>query len=262
MLQRIRFQCVVAAALLVGIIASRSRSEEPPWEARSLESLRSAEASAGAVRESASGDPVSTWLDETRSSSEPSGRVLQRRRSRGSAAEGEKASLKVPDQSSAFGMFWPLCVVLTVLGLCVYGIRRWMPRTGRLGGGGAIKVLSRQHLSSRQSLCLVRLGRRLVLMGITPDRISTLCDIGNPHEDPSVEAAEERGRPGSFTSMFRKLSAREMATAEEVEHGEVAIEAEPLVVSESLMQTRGRVRDLVHRVRDLSSGLSSSAEST
>ena len=69
-----------------------------------------------------------------------------------------------------------------MIGAADYAARRWMPRIGPRVGGSSIKVLARHHLSSKQSLCLVRLGRGLVLLGVTPNHIQNVAQIQDPEE--------------------------------------------------------------------------------
>ncbi|MBK8271208.1 MAG: FliO/MopB family protein [Planctomycetes bacterium] len=76
-------------------------------------------------------------------------------------------------------MLWPLAVVLLFVGACAWAAKRWMPKTLRnsINAGGALHILARQSLSTKQSLCLVRVGRRLVLTGISPDQITALAEF-------------------------------------------------------------------------------------
>ena len=187
--------------------------------------------------------------------------VLQRHAAREPAA-GRENALQLQTQTSAFDMLWPLCAVLAIVVFCVIAIRKWMPQAGRLGGSDAIKLLARHHLSGKQSLCLVRFGQRAVFVGVTHERISVLSEIADPEEVASLVAAAERGRPGSFTSMFGKFTAAETdrQAAGEEEAGD--IEEEMLVSSEKLKQTGLDVRGLVQRVRTLSSESFASTEST
>ncbi|MFQ5429129.1 MAG: FliO/MopB family protein [Phycisphaerae bacterium] len=191
-------------------------------------------------------------------------RVLRRSEKQRDAGRSTVLPSRIGKPTGVFGASWPLCVVLGLVGLFAIGARRWMPRSGRWGGGEAIRVLARRSLGGKQSLCLVRLGRRLVLVGITPDRITSLLEVGQPEEVASLLGDLERARPESFTSMFAKFTTREAASEPDaVEDGGREVVKDDLVVSSAgLEQAGGRVRDLVQRVRALSSGVQTSAEST
>lgn len=181
--------------------------------------------------------------------------TLQRSADRQPADAGRDTALQLQTHTSAFDMLWPLCTVLAIVVFCVFAIRKWMPQAGRLGGSDAIKLLARHHLSSKQSLCLVRVGQRAVLMGVTGERISALSEIADPQEVASLVAAAERGRPGSFTAMFGKFSTADATNAGDVEE-------EMFASSEKLKKTGHDLRGLVQRVRSLSSGTFTSTEST
>lgn len=123
-------------------------------------------------------------------------------------------------RSGTGGVLWPLAVVLGTIGVLAYGVRRWMSGPKGLGGDGPIKVLARCFLSNRQSLCLVRVGRRIVLVGVTPERIAAVSEITDPEEVAHFVAAAGRGGTGSFTAAMagftkRSVDPRELEDVEE-----------------------------------------------
>ncbi len=221
-------------------------------------------------------DAVSSWVDETVAppADDPSteatvgGRVLHRNGNRTAAKVGEAkpATAEGVFDTDVFEMAWPMLVVLVVISGCVYAFKRWMPQAGRPGGGDAVKILARHYLSGKQSICLVRTGRRVLLVGITPDRINTLSEITDADEVASLIGSAERGRPGSFTKMFGKLTERDIADeagdaqddgrrgpSDRRCHRRLSGIEEELTVSTSNLADTGRnVQDLIERVRSLS----------
>jgi flagellar biosynthetic protein FliO len=129
-------------------------------------------------------------------------RPAGRSASRGSpeAVGGESTSVM-----GGLRMLLPLAVVLAAIWLAARLARRVFPQAGPTGGDGVIRVLSRQALSPRQSLCLVRLGNRVVLLGVTGERINTLVDISDAEEASALIAAAARGRADSFTSALAAM---------------------------------------------------------
>lgn len=69
---------------------------------------------------------------------------------------------------------------------------------------GLIEVISRAPLSARQSLALVRVGPRTVLIGVSNDRISQLDVIVDPELTASLAGAARQYRPDSHTTEFRE----------------------------------------------------------
>jgi flagellar biosynthetic protein FliO len=74
-----------------------------------------------------------------------------------------------------------LVIVLAAIAGVTLLVRRLLPSMRNVSGG-VVEILGRNHLSPKQSLALVRIGRRLLLVGITPERLSTLCEIDEPQE--------------------------------------------------------------------------------
>jgi flagellar protein FliO/FliZ len=109
----------------------------------------------------------------------------------------------------SFELAWPLLIVLALIVAAAWCFRRWMPRGGPSTSRAALHVIARHPLSNKQSLVVVRLGQRVVLLGITPDRIATLADIDDPDEAALLVADLQRAHPDSFTSVFRRFTTDE-----------------------------------------------------
>ncbi len=165
------------------------------------------------------------------------------------------------DAQGMLQMLWPLFIVLLVVGGLAYAARRWMPKSLRTSSGGPLQIIARQSISAKQSLCLVRLGRRLVLMGVTSDRISTLSEINDPEESAAIVAAVESSRPTSFATAFGKMSDQDLKAAEADDDETMAAfntDDTPLGTKQ-IAQTRDRVRGLLDRVRGLAGELTSTS---
>lgn len=254
--------CLIAVILCV-IVSGSSRA----WgQTEPDDGPAASDAARSAVTQRAIGDsnPVTTWLDRTVSTSSSKAALPLHRREAGDRASPAPQPKQRPTSTTAvdmLDMFWPLSIVLLIVGLCVWGLRKWMPRSVRFGGGDTIRILARKYLSGKQSLCLARIGRRVVLMGITPDRISTLSEITDPEEAAALIAAVERGRPDSFTTTFGRMSDREWADETNGPDTKDSIEEETSVSSRNLARTGREMRELVDRVRALSTGRRTPAES-
>ena len=87
-------------------------------------------------------------------------------------------------QSATAGVQWyrngfvALGAVLLLIAIVAWGIKRFGPKAQL--GGSAIRILSRSHLSPKQSLALIRVSDRVMLVGITPDHISHLTTFDDP----------------------------------------------------------------------------------
>lgn len=143
----------------------------------------------------------------------------------------------------------PMMVVLATICGSAYIFRRWVNPTHKIGSDGAIKVLARQYLSSKQCLCLVRLGPRLVLLGVTPERITAVADIDDPEEVAGIIGDVNRASSGAFSAALATFAGRRGVESESARH---AAEPEDLILPGKAFETRSNVRDVLGRIRALS----------
>ncbi len=75
-------------------------------------------------------------------------------------------------------------------------VRQFLKTSGplSLGNQTAIELLTRQSIGPQQQLALVRLGRRIILVGTTPTGMSTLATVDDPAE---VQALVAELRPAA-----------------------------------------------------------------
>ena len=108
------------------------------------------------------------------------------------------------------GLGWPeilqtllaLGVVIVLIFLTRWVLRRMGPR--RLAGGsGVMQVLASAPLSGRGQMILVKLGTRLVLVGIIGQTMTALTEITDPSEAAAVAAAAEQQGTDSLKNIFR-----------------------------------------------------------
>lgn len=152
---------------------------------------------------------------------------------------------QVSPQFAFGGGLVPLAIVLFSILAGAWFIRRFLTK-GRLGSSAAIKVLSRTCLSSKQSLVLVKIGKRVLLVGITPDHISPLADIDDPIEVDllTAGAADSGAQREPFDGVLRDESAP-YAPVDDLEESA----ARPHV--RTVRKTRNDVRELLGKVRAL-----------
>ena len=143
-----------------------------------------------------------------------------------------------------------LVIVLAVIGGVAYLVRRLVPSV-RACNGGAIEILGRQHLSPKQSLALVRVGQRMVLVGITAERLTTLCEVDRPEEVAELLVQSANGRP--LTGRARTAQFDELLgdLAGEFADPDRGLSETATGRSERLDQARGRVQGLLSRLRAL-----------
>ena len=99
-------------------------------------------------------------------------------------------------------------VLMLILGMRALG-KKMVPGASGAGSSKAVAVLMRSSVSPRQQLILVRVGRRLVLVGCGGGgEMNPLCQIDDPDEVAEVmgQIREDKSMLSSknFTAMFGK----------------------------------------------------------
>jgi flagellar biogenesis protein FliO len=153
-----------------------------------------------------------------------------------------KSSL--PGRVGTMSMIWPLLIVAGAIFTFAMMLKKWGPgRRGTIARNG-LQVLTRQYLSNKQSLCLIRLGRRVVFLGVTPERISTLAQVDDPEEVASLVGTIERNTPSSFTAKLSGFAARTSGPVDEpaTEPPVGKIEIDTSSAGRQLRTLLGRVR--------------------
>lgn len=120
-----------------------------------------------------------------------------------SSSESEAAT---PWFRSAIGS---LAIVVGLMIGLYYLARRFLP-AARSVDSQALQVVARATVSPKQSLALVHVGRRYVLVGVGSERIDVLTEVTDPEEvaDLAIQVAGTGARRGSG---FETLLGREQA---------------------------------------------------
>jgi flagellar biosynthetic protein FliO len=149
-----------------------------------------------------------------------------------------------------------LGAVLALIFAVMIVVRRYVPSV-RAMSGGALKVISRVHLSPKQSVALVQVGPRLILIGVTPDRLTPLGEISDPREVSDLRSRAGVGVDSATRAHFEEALASEAAQYEAARQEE----EEALPVPEAsdgpadgthrVQETLGQLRTLVTQLRSL-----------
>lgn len=74
-----------------------------------------------------------------------------------------------------------LAFVLAVVAIAFWAVRRWVPSVRR-AEGGVMKIAGRISLTPKHHVALVQVAGRFLLVGVSPDGLSTLSEISDPDE--------------------------------------------------------------------------------
>lgn len=101
-----------------------------------------------------------------------------------------------------------LGIVLAVLTAMVWVLRRTGPKSASPLPKEVFEVLGRAPLASRQQAHLVRCGRKLLLVAMTPGGAETLTEITDPEEVDHLAGLCQASRDGSSTGAFQSVLAQ------------------------------------------------------
>lgn len=93
-----------------------------------------------------------------------------------------------------------LFVVLALLLLAAYLIRRFSAARQGKGTRDFIEVLAVHHFSPKEKLVLVTVQDKTLLIGVTPSHISSLTTLDNP-PDPGIAS---KGLDSGFSALLRR----------------------------------------------------------
>ena len=161
---------------------------------------------------------------------------------RSPAAQGPSRSGPSAPGVSPLNLLWPMLIVVGAIVTLAMMLKRWGLVRRTPTGRGGLQILSRQFLSNKQSLCVVRFGRRVVCLGVTPERISTLVQVDDPEEASQMVGAIERAAPASFTSRLSNLTRHAAQREPEIEPPAAVTRLEPSTAGREVRLLLGRVR--------------------
>ncbi len=154
----------------------------------------------------------------TASSDDLAGRVVPRR----TGGDESRTIYGASKGDGTGGWLRTLGALAVVAGLILavrWFLRRW-GASGPAGQAGPMEVLARASVAPRQQLLLVRLGKRLVLIGASGGAMTTLAEVSDQAEVDelmrSVKAAHGAGLAGLLMRQ-KKGFAAEVAEAAEAD---------------------------------------------
>ena len=177
----------------------------------------------------------------------------------GKSATKKAAGASLPGRTSAawFRTTLSLAGVIGLILLLAWGYRR-MAAGGRLGltlrprTAGVVEILSRTTLAPRQSLCLVRVGPKLVLLGCTPTTIRPLDVINDATLTAQLAGHAAQQRPDSHTAEFTRVLESE---ARGFQERTTAEEESPAPTDDRLNSIRDTLGDTIQRLRTKMAGV-------
>ncbi len=149
-----------------------------------------------------------------------------------SAADFESHPLSFPesnrrrraegDRAGAPSMWTALFAVLVISGIfgaILFMVKKYLPGHRQLFNHPAMEVLGRTYLDQRRFVSLLRVGKRIVVVGVSPDEMRPLSEITDETEISDIlELARPKTEAGLtvFQRLFQKTVQREEAAENRV----------------------------------------------
>jgi len=102
---------------------------------------------------------------------------------------------------------WLVFLVVLIYVLAVV-VRKVAPGSARMFNSRAITVVGRTFIAPKQSLVLVEVGRRLLLLGVTQQSVTLVAQINDPEEVSLVKQVTASEQSKSISSNFRDIFRR------------------------------------------------------
>lgn len=111
-----------------------------------------------------------------------------------------------PDMLTAgLKMIASLGVVLVLILALLYGIRKLTGQRPGRGAGNRIEVIESHYMGVKKTISLVRVPGKILVLGITGDRISLLDTLDGESIESSLPALEPRSFGPMLADRLRRL---------------------------------------------------------
>lgn len=145
---------------------------------------------------------------EKQTISRPDSSLESRKLGEAAGKRGEKQSGKTKLNVAQPSIWKTIGSLLIVLALIIGGswlFRRFAGTSEQRFSAAGVEVISRSAISPKQSLCLVKLGPRLLLLGLSPNHMAALHDIDDPEEIAEILGRLEKQKKSSISNTFGRL---------------------------------------------------------
>ena len=129
-------------------------------------------------------------------------------------------------------------ILLAVGGIWAW--KRFVPGAGGVWRSGPVTLLGRVNITPKHQVYALRVGRRVIIVGVTADHMRTLSEIDDPDEVAAVTADASGDFQGTPSRSFREALEASISTDETTTNS-----------GEVLDSTRREVADLQILLNDM-----------
>ena len=99
-----------------------------------------------------------------------------------------------------------LCIVVAILILVLFVMKRFLYFKGGSGHGQFIKILFSHHVTPKERIALIDVVGEKIVIGITPENITFLTKLEKPEALDRIESLEASGASHGLFAGFLKSS--------------------------------------------------------
>ncbi len=118
---------------------------------------------------------------------------------------GSYSNPSAPSAPNLVRVFGSLAIVVGLFFGLIWLTRRSLPKSATGLPTEAIEVLGRMPLNNKQHVQMVRVGRKLLVLGVTSNGAETLTEVTDPQEVDHLLAICQRGGSNSVSTSFRQV---------------------------------------------------------
>ena len=126
--------------------------------------------------------------------------------------------------ATAIKRFSALLLVLGIFMGLFYLLRRFLKRDVTGPGQKIIRIIDRSYIGVKKSVTLVEVPGKILVLGVTSDRISLLTHIEDPDSIEQIKESSASGAPLSFSNHLSRLltNVRDSRTGKEAVSAQAA----------------------------------------
>ena len=102
-----------------------------------------------------------------------------------------------------------LGAVLALILCLLYGLKKMTGQRLQTGGGKRIRIVENQYMGVKKSIALVQVPGKVLVLGITPDRINLLETLDEALVDTSSAADEATSFGSLFGDRLKKIGLKQ-----------------------------------------------------
>jgi flagellar biosynthetic protein FliO len=147
-----------------------------------------------------------------------------------------------------------LVFVLAIIFLAAWIVKRAYPGANLLFGTlPVLQVLGRTNLGPKQTLTLVRLDGKLLLLGLTDHAVNHVLTIDDPEEVSRLVTLIEQSRSAGIAGGFKHFFSREASEIHrrQADGTEISEPAENLSDENEVLQLKNELSSLINKVEKL-----------